>query len=185
MNAVLNAVKQLKDGKTIAYPTEAVWGLGCDPYNENAFQEILKLKQRPIEKGVILLAGSIEQVAHLIAPLQENIRLQILDSWNTSSERATTWLLPATSDIPTWIKGNHPSVAVRVTQHPLCKILCEHFGGFIVSTSANPAGLTPATTLNEAQTYFKDQTYYLDGSLGSCHQPSKIVDALTGQVIRG
>ncbi|OTG86798.1 tRNA threonylcarbamoyladenosine biosynthesis protein RimN [Acinetobacter sp. ANC 4558] len=176
----------LKHGNVLAYPTEAVWGLGCDPYNERAFQNILKLKERPIEKGVILLAGHISQVDHLLKNLNKDMQKKVVDSWSNRqpTERATTWLLPATDDIPTWIKGNHPKVAIRVTTHPLCIALCHAFNGFIVSTSANKAGLEPARSFPEASYYFKHQVDYLNGDLGRCHEPSQIIDAETGVIIR-
>uniref|UniRef100_UPI0031B6BE9C L-threonylcarbamoyladenylate synthase n=1 Tax=Stenotrophomonas maltophilia TaxID=40324 RepID=UPI0031B6BE9C len=65
----------------LAYPTEAVCGLGCDPFNEQAFQKILELKQRPIEKGVILLAGHISQVEHLLTSLPQTTQLVFFDCW--------------------------------------------------------------------------------------------------------
>lgn len=184
--SVAEAADCLKKGQVLAYPTEAVWGLGCDPFNEKAFCEILKLKQRPIEKGVILLAANVAQVEHLLTSLSTEMKEKVIDSWSsrTSAERATTWLLPADEQIPSWIKGNHPKVAVRVTTHSLCVALCHAFNGFIVSTSANPAGLPPARTLQEANHYFSSELNYLNGDLGSSQQPSKIIDAETGEVIR-
>ncbi|ALH94626.1 L-threonylcarbamoyladenylate synthase [Acinetobacter equi] len=180
------AATLLQQGKVLAYPTEAVWGLGCDPYNENAFQEILRLKQRPIEKGVILLAGHISQVEHLLASLSEEMREKVIQSWTDRkpTERATTWLLPAGDHIPTWIKGAHTKVAVRVTTHPLCVALCRAFNGFIVSTSANTAGLSPARSLQDATLYFHQELDYLNGDLGLSHEPSRIIDAETGEIIR-
>lgn len=184
--SALEAAEILKQGQVLAYPTEAVWGLGCDPQNEHAFQEILNLKQRPIEKGVILLAANVEQVKPLMQTLDQEIQEKIIASWSNRGpeERATTWLLPATKDIPTWIKGKHPKVAVRVTTHPLCVALCQAFDGFIVSTSANPAGLEPARSLQDALNYFNHDTHYLEGNLGLSQQPSKIIDAETGRIIR-
>lgn len=184
--SVAEAAQCLKQGQVLAYPTEAVWGLGCDPHNEQAFLEILRLKQRPIEKGVILLAAHINQVEPLLEQLDSKIREQVLDSWTNrhAAERATTWLLPANDAIPTWIKGKHPKVAVRVTTHPLCVALCNAFDGFIVSTSANPAGLEPAHSLQEATQYFGQELNYLNGDLGLSQEPSRILDAETGAVIR-
>jgi len=165
---------------------QAVWGLGCDPYNEQAFLDILQIKQRPIEKGVILLAGQIAQVEPLLEHLDPHIRQRVIESWSdrSPSERATTWLLPTNEHIPTWIKGNHPKVAVRVTTHPICVALCNAFQGFIVSTSANPAGLPPARSLQDANQYFAQQVNYLNGDLGLSQEPSRILDAETGAVVR-
>ena len=184
--SVAEAAQSLAQGKVLAYPTEAVWGLGCDPYNEAAFSEILRLKQRPIEKGVILLASQISQVEHLLNQLDPEIRTQVINSWSHrgQQERATTWLLPADASIPVWIKGNHPKVAVRVTNHPLCIALCNAFDGFIVSTSANPAGLSPARSLQEVNQYFGSELNYLNGDLGLSREASRILDAITGEVIR-
>lgn len=186
MNSLIEStVQQLKTGNTIAYPTEAVWGLGCDPYNEDAFQNILKLKHRPIEKGVILLASTIDQIQPMLETLSLDTQKRIIETWTNTSQnsRATTWLLPAV-DVPKWITGQHSSVAVRVTQHPLCKAICENFGNFIVSTSANPAGLQPARNYEEAHQYFGHHVYYVKGDLGVCQEPSRIIDATTGQIIR-
>lgn len=186
--SVTEAAHLLQQGQVLAYPTEAVWGLGCDPFNAEAFAKILALKQRPIEKGVILLAGHIHQVEHLLTGLSETRQHEILASWSPaqSTERATTWLLPADENIPTWIRGQHPLVAVRVTTHPLCVALCHAFNGFIVSTSANPAGLEPARTMQQASQYFQHETHlnYLNGDLGISQEPSRIINALTGEVIR-
>ncbi|NNP72572.1 tRNA threonylcarbamoyladenosine biosynthesis protein RimN [Acinetobacter defluvii] len=184
--SVAEAAQILRQGKVLAYPTEAVWGLGCDPMNQQAFLEILRLKQRPIEKGVILLAGQISQVEHLLENLDLKMREQVIHTWThrTQTERATTWLLPADASIPQWIKGDHAKVAVRVTTHPLCIALCNAFDGFIVSTSANPAGLAPARSLQDVSRYFASQLNYLNGDLGLSQQPSRILDAVTGEVIR-
>lgn len=179
------AVHLLKQGEVLAYPTEAVWGLGCDPYNENAFTKILQLKQRPIEKGVILLASDIQQVDFLFQSLPKSRYQEIIQSWSVAThQQATTWLFPITTHIPQWIVGQHSKVAVRVTQHPLSQALCQSFANFIVSTSANPSGLSPATTLTQAQHYFKDDVFYVDGRLGQQSKPSRIIDAETGIILR-
>lgn len=184
--SVAEAAKCLEQGKVLAYPTEAVWGLGCDPFNESAFLEILRLKQRPIEKGVILLAGQLSQIEHLLQNLDPEIRTQVIESWThqLNSDRATTWLLPADESIPHWIKGNHPKVAVRVTNHPLCIALCNAFNGFIVSTSANLAGQAAARSIQDVNQYFGAELNYLNGDLGLSQEPSRIIDAVTGAVIR-
>ena len=182
-----HAIEVLRHGQVLAYPTEAVWGLGCDPYQEAAFAKILALKQRPIEKGVILLSECIERIEPLLAQLEPTIRQQIIQSWQTSAQntRATTWLLPTDASIPAWIYGQHDRVAIRVTQHPLCQQLCHAFNGLIVSTSANPAGQAPAKDSQQLASYFaNDPLAYLAGQLGDSPLPSKIMDAVTGQVIR-
>lgn len=179
------AVQTLQQGCVLAYPTEAVWGLGCDPKQQSAFETILTLKQRPIEKGVILLSESIERVEPLLTGLESNIRQQVIVSWQQQiQQRAITWLLPISPHIPAWIYGQHDRVAIRVTQHDLCRQLCRGLNDFIVSTSANPAGLPPATSIEHVQQYFQNKVPILNGELGSSPEPSRIIDAVTGQVIR-
>lgn len=180
-----SAVACLQQGNILAYPTEAVWGLGCDPYQRTAFEKLLQLKQRPIEKGVILLASDIEQIEFLLEPLSQQRRAVVLSSWQSSAhQQATTWLFPTHSHIPIWITGQHQRVAVRLTQHPLCQSLCRAFGGFIVSTSANPAQCSPAINYQQAFDYFQHHVEYLQGEIGGATRPSRIVDACTGQILR-
>jgi L-threonylcarbamoyladenylate synthase len=179
------AIQILKHGEVLAYPTEAVWGLGCDPYNQPAFEHILNLKNRPIEKGVILIAASLEQVQPFLQGLSAAQIDQMQQSWNiTQQQRATTWLVPLTQAVPAWISGQHDRVAIRVTTHPLVRQLCLGFGGAIVSTSANPAGLQPAKSGVEIRHYFGEQLAVLEGPLGQSSAPSKIRDIVTGQVLR-
>lgn len=180
------AIQVLRCGDVLAYPTEAVWGLGCDPYQQQAFEKILVLKQRPIEKGVILLSESIERVEPLLTMLDTDIRAQVIASWQRQHHytRATTWLLPVHTNIPAWIYGQHDRVAIRVTQHVLCQQICAKFDNLVVSTSANPAGLSPATTAQQVADYFPADLAILSGELGQSPEPSRILDAVTGQVIR-
>ena len=186
MNCVtLNqAVNLIKQGEVLAYPTEAVWGLGCDPYNQQAFDKILKLKQRPLEKGVILVAASMAQAAPFLQGLSAEQLKKMQDSWQINAEeRATTWLVPLNAAVPIWISGQHDRVAIRVTTHPLVQQLCNAFGGAIVSTSANPAGLDAAKTASAVNHYFPNLAI-LNGKLGKSSEPSRIIDSQTGEVIR-
>lgn len=182
--AILSAVKALKNGETLAYPTEAVWGLGCDPYQKEAFQQLLMLKQRPIEKGVILLASDIKQIDFLLHDLDRDIYQQMLNSWQTQHQQANTWLVPTQPSIPSWITGQHQQVAIRISPHPLCQALCRTFGGFIVSTSANPSHLPPAKNAEQTFNYFAHQVHYLYGNTLSFTRPSRIIDAMTKHIIR-
>lgn len=186
-NQIMTAVDKLKQGQVIAYPTEAIWGLGCDPYQQNAFEKILQLKQRPIEKGVILLASDIEQIDFLLQDLTPTQYKIILDSWKNTTlnqQQASTWLFPTHDKIPHWITGQYQKVAVRVSHHTLCQQLCRNFGGFIVSTSANLNGLAPALNESQVREYFADRVYIVQGHLGQSHRPSRIIDAITGQILR-
>lgn len=178
-----NAIEQLSAGEVIAYPTEAVYGLGCDPDNEQAVLKLLAIKQRPVEKGLILVAATYSQLLPYIndkaIPLER--RYQIFSSWPGH----ISWVLPASTSAPAWITGQFDSIAVRVSAHPVVQQLCQAYGKPIVSTSANLAG-EPAITDRQqllASIGLKVAAI-VDGALGGAAQPSQIRDGLTGEIFR-
>lgn len=176
------AARALHQGRLIAYPTEAVYGLGCDPWNPAAIQKLLNLKQRPVTKGLILIAAEFEQLLPFIRLPPASILERILSSW----PGPVTWLLPVADNLPTWLCGEHSSIATRVTAHPLCADLCRAFGGALISTSANPAGQRPARSALKIRTYFPHtrQLHLIRGPLGNLQRPTPIFDALTGRCLR-
>ncbi|MCK4586215.1 MAG: Sua5/YciO/YrdC/YwlC family protein, partial [Gammaproteobacteria bacterium] len=104
----------IERGGIIAYPTEAVFGLGCDPINPDAVLRLLTLKRRPIGKGLVLIASNIEQLKPFMAPLDAKQQHTLEASW----PGPVTWLVPAKQETPVWLKGHHDTIAVRVTDHP-------------------------------------------------------------------
>lgn len=172
------AVQQLKAGNVIAYPTEAVYGLGCEPRNETAVLDLLQLKQRPIEKGLILIAASLAQLEPYLE-LTDEILNRVLPTW----PGAITWIIPAKADIPRWLTGSHSSLAVRVTAHPIAKQLCESYGAAIVSTSANISTQAAFKNAHQVAQAFPE-LFVLDGALGNLAQETAIYDALTGEKLR-
>ncbi|WP_144777289.1 L-threonylcarbamoyladenylate synthase [Marinobacter maritimus] len=169
-------------GGVIAYPTEAVWGLGCDPWNLQAVTRILELKNRPMEKGLILVAASVEQIRFLLNPLSEELQLAALGYW----PGPVTCLLPDVNrQVPDWVRGSHSSIAVRVSEHPVVKALCESAGMPLVSTSCNPAGQEPALDASQVHRYFGDQLdQIVPGDLGGNRKPSRIIDIVSGKQLR-
>tara|TARA_R110002167_G_scaffold128655_2_gene311121 strand:+ start:12185 stop:12742 length:558 start_codon:yes stop_codon:yes gene_type:complete len=176
------AVSALHQGGVIGYPTEAVWGLGCDPFQAEAVERLLRLKQRPVEKGLILVAASMEQLQPLLRALSRAQRAELELSW----PGPTTWLVPDPDGlIPPWIKGQHTSVAVRVSAHNQVATLCKAFGGPLVSTSANLAGIEAARSAIEVRQAFGHQLdFLLPGTLGGQEHPSVIRDLSSGRVLR-
>jgi len=171
----------LAEGGVIAYPTESVWGLGCNPYDEPAVMRLLQLKQRPVEKGLILIAANMQQIEPFIAHLDDLQRQKLKNSW----PGPVTWLVPNNGLIPAWISGDFPSVALRVTDHPVAAGLCRAFGGPIVSTSCNPAGLPPARDIHQVRRYFGSELDGVsNGATGKRTNPSEIRDLLSGQILR-
>lgn len=180
---IRRGVTALRQGEVIAYPTEGVWGLGCDPFNEVAVMQLLALKQRPVNKGLILVASDIEQFSPLLASLDATQQQALQNSWPGPN----TWLVPDQGMIPEWapywITGTADTVALRVSAHPVVRELCNHFGGPIVSTSANTSGRPAATSLLAVQLQFP-QLLRVPGTLTHPGKASTIRDLQTGKIVR-
>lgn len=176
------ACEFLNGGGLIAYPTEAVWGLGCDPFNEDAVRKILALKGRPAEKGLIVVASGFDQISELLIDLPKIQTDLLLETW----PGPTTWLIPDSKGLfPRWIKGQHDCIAMRVSAHPIVRKLCKLFGKPIVSTSANRTGGKEIKSKLNLELQFADKVdYIVEGELGGRSSPSEIRDLLTGAVIR-
>ena len=182
--SVVDAAARLHAGGVIVYPTEAVWGLGCDPFDEAAVLRLLTLKQRAVDKGLILVAGALEQFEGLLdwERLPTDRREAVFASWPGPH----TWIVPATGRVPHWITGAHDGVATRVSAHPTVVALCAAFGGPIVSTSANLSGAPPAfarAELDPALLAACDGV--TEGETGGLAAPTGIVDARSGARLRG
>lgn len=174
------AARAVRSGGVIAYPTEAVWGFGCDPWNDDAVQRLLALKNRPEHKGLILIAGHRNQFDFLLDDLPPIWLERLSGSW----PGPYTWLVPHRGRLPEWICGRHDSVALRVTDHPLVRDLCA-LTGPLVSTSANPAGHPAARSRLRVEQYFPGLLDdVLNGPLGGRRNPSLIRDLRSGEVIR-
>ena len=174
------AVQILNAGGLVAYPTEAVYGLGCDPWNAEAVQRLLALKQRPWQKGLILIAADFNQLQDFIQPLSATTLAQLQQTW----PGPVTWLLPARDTVPDWLTGEHDTIAVRVSAHPVVQDLCRAFAGAIVSTSANLTGLVPARAAYQVRWQLPQIDFVLPGNVGGAKNPSQIRDAQTGEIIR-
>jgi L-threonylcarbamoyladenylate synthase len=177
---VRQAARIVREGGVLAYPTEAVWGLGCDPWDQAAVYRLLTLKRRPMEKGLILVADNIRQFDFLLHDLPEESLAKLASTWPGPN----TWLVPHHNRLPGWVTGAHATVALRVSEHPLVGELCA-LTGPLISTSANPAGRPAARTRLRVQQYFPDGLDgILMGELGGRKNPSVIRDLVTGRVFR-
>ncbi|MEC7865888.1 MAG: Sua5/YciO/YrdC/YwlC family protein [Pseudomonadota bacterium] len=176
MKGLQQALIELELGGVIAFPTEGVWGIGCDPENELAVKKLIDLKERSVEKGLILVGGSLEQMEKYIDILKYKSRLM------TKWPGAHTWVVP-TKKAPPWITGKHSSVAVRVSNHPVIFSICKSFGKAIVSSSANFEGSCPARSKEEVQKLF-EEIVVIEGSLGTLEGPTPIQEVETGAWIR-
>lgn len=170
-------------GGVIAYPTEGVWGLGCDPFDEAAVLRLLALKQRSVDKGLILVAATPAQLDGLVdwSALPHDRRESVLDTWPGPH----TWIVPATPQVPRWVTGAYDSVAVRVSAHPVVIALCQAFGGVLVSTSANQAGEpAPRARAELDPAIVAGVDAVVAGETSGLARPSSIRDARNGHELR-
>jgi L-threonylcarbamoyladenylate synthase len=170
----------LKHGGLIAYPTESCYGLGCDPRNRKAVQRILKLKQRPQHKGLILIASDCHQVSRYLLPLTPDEQAKL----KHDGAQAITYLIPAKPSCPRSLRGKHKTLAVRLTAHAYAKELCRSTNSALVSTSANRSGQRPAKNYAECQRLFGKDVWVLRGRVGKRKQPSSIRHWADGKVAR-
>lgn len=182
MFSVNEIIMLIKQQKVVAYPTESVFGLGCDPDSQQAVEALLQLKRRSWEKGLILIAANYQQLLPYIddSQLAESQQQQMFDSW----PGPVTWVVPAKKNTPNWLTGQFTGIAVRVSNHPLVKNLCQLYGKPLVSTSANLTGYPPCRTTEEVWEQFGKDFPVLSGSVGDQINPSQIRDIISGKLIR-
>ena len=170
------AAEAVRSGGVIVYPTESVFGLGCDPFNESAVMNLLEIKKRSVDKGLILIASHVQQVLPYIQPQQPEDLANALQTWPGFH----TWVFPKSNLVPYWLSGQFQTLAVRVSSHPTVKQLCDMLGHGLVSTSANVSNEDVLGSISEIKKLFGDKIdAYIDAPLGGAEKPSQIKDAHT------
>jgi len=176
---IRHAVRILRAGGIIAYPTEGVFGLGCLPEKQSAVSEILAIKGRDPSRGLVLIVSDPGQISTWIDFPHTELDLA------STSDRPVSWIIPASDDAPAWISGDHDSIAVRLTTHPIANALCTNADSAIVSTSANITGHAPARNSLLLRRQFDSLVdYIVPGECGPARGPSEIRDYLTGEIVR-
>ncbi|MBT8442980.1 MAG: threonylcarbamoyl-AMP synthase [Gammaproteobacteria bacterium] len=177
----MRAARILHSGGVIAYPTEAVYGLGCLPQDEAAIDRILRLKRRSPSKGFIVIAASMKQVRECAALPEGEIGALVRDSW----PGPVTWILHARDHVSASITGGRSTIAIRMTAHPVARALCITTGCAIVSTSANLSGHEPIRHKARLRRQIgRAVDMIVPGDLGDRTKPTAIRDGSTGAVIR-
>ena len=174
---LIQAARIIQHGGVVAYATEYCFGFGCDPMNRSAVLRLLRIKRRPPDKGLILIAADVAQFDSYV----DNIPAPVLATWPGPH----TWLLEPREGVPGWITGKHPGIAVRVTAHPQAAVLCRAAGMAIVSTSANRGGGAPTRRYRDTMRRFKGEVdFVLPGMVGDAPAPTPIRDAASGELVR-
>ena len=175
------AARTVHRGGVIAYPTEGVFGLGCDPFNSDAVARILTIKSRPVEKGVILIASHVRQLLPFLTDLSFEQWLLLNSTW----PGPFTWVIPHNGLLPFWITGGRSTIAVRVTNHPVAKALCEAIQFPLVSTSANRTTRPALITGLQVRTQLgKEVDFIVGGRVNTPGQASQIRDLVSGHQFR-
>ncbi len=178
---IKTAIQVIKQGGVISYPTESVFGLGCNPNDLSAVLQLLEMKQRDMSKGLLLVADNVAQLEPYI-----NISdLQTVNKLMAETSKPVTWLVPCRYLTPVWLTGKHQAIAVRISRHPIVKQLCSQFNAALVSTSANISGQCSTKKAWQVRKRFADKVnYYVPGELGSFATESEIRNIITDEVIR-
>jgi L-threonylcarbamoyladenylate synthase len=174
------AARAIRQGAVVAYPTEAVYGLGCDPLNANAVQRLLAIKGRAPGKGLILVAADYAQLRPFVAPLSDAQRATLQASW----PGPTTWVVPAAPGLPSWLSGGRDTLAVRVTAHAGSAALCRASGMALVSTSANAATRPASRSALQVRLRCPGVDLVLAGPTGGRLRPTEIRDLASGECLR-
>jgi L-threonylcarbamoyladenylate synthase len=178
--AIRLAAHQVRRGGVIAYPTDTVYGLGCDPLNIGALHTLNALKNRPVGKGLILLASNVNQLGEYIALSDIHTRKRLV-----AESSPTSWVVPAKKHLPVELTGGRDTIAVRITQSTVVRKLCEHLGHPLVSSSANPGGRPPARNSLQLHRWFHDRvtSILIDADAGT-GKPSTLKHIHTYHIYR-
>lgn len=174
------AAKAIARGGIIAYPTEGVFGLGCDPASEDVVEKLIHLKDRTTDKGLILIAAERAQIEPYTGSISQPVENKLQQSW----PGPVTWILPAAVSTSALLTGGRRTIAARVTAFETAAALCHACGHALISTSANRSGESPCTTATEVASSFTDLDYIFDHPVGTLSGPTPIFDGMTGKQLR-
>lgn len=163
---IKNAVKVLKAGGVILYPTDTVWGIGCDATNAEAVAKVYKIKHRDDSKALICLVDSDARLQRYVRNVP-NIAWDLLDL----ATKPTTIILDGAVNLATNLIAEDGSIAMRITKEPFSKELCYRFQKALVSTSANISGEPPAQNYQDISQELIDSVDYVCWSRRQEHKP--------------
>ena len=171
------AVNVLKKGGIVVYPTETVYGIGCDPFNRIAYERVQHLKGRT-KKQMLLLACSLSQVEQFTGRLANIPRRLAHEFW----PGPLTMVIKPRNEMPEYLYGDSGGVAFRITSHPIAAAISKNFGYPMTSTSANITGKPPVETYEEALNMFgKDVSIVIENNIPLNGTPSTVIDLTSGK----
>ena len=165
---IKNAVEVMRKGGVILYPTDTVWGIGCDATNEEAVRKVYQIKQRDDSKALICLVDSDARLQRYVRNVPE-VAWQLIDCM----DKPTTLILDGAVNLAQNLIGEDGSIGIRITQEPFSKELCFRFQKAIVSTSANISGEPAAQNYRDITPQLLEAVDYVCWSRRQEHQPHK------------
>ena len=167
---IKNAVEVLRKGGVILYPTDTVWGIGCDATNVDAVKRVYDIKQRDDSKALICLVDSDARLQRYVRKVPE-VAWQLIDSLQDSGSKPTTLILDGAVNLASNLIAEDGSIALRITQEPFSKELCYRFQKALVSTSANISGEPAAQNYADIDPRILEAVDYICWSRRQEHQP--------------
>ena len=170
---IVQCLKVLSSGGLILYPTDTVWGIGCDATNEEAVKRVYQLKQRDDSKALIVLIDSADHLDHYVVNVPMIAR-ELIDV----AVKPLTIIYEGAYNVATNLLGEEDSVGIRIPNDEFCHRLCERYGKPIVSTSANVSGKATAKTFADIDAaIIEGVDYAVEYRRGDTtpHQPSNII----------
>lgn len=169
-------VAALQSGHVILYPTDTIWGIGCDISNQSAVNRVMEIKSRPADKPLILLVADIEMLEHYVEHIPPKIHLL-----HEFHERPFTVVYEQPKNLPDYLLAPDGSIAIRVPQDPFCQQMIRAFGSPITSTSANLSGEPSPISFDTISDQLKSEVdfivqYRLDEPLTSASAVLKVGD---------
>jgi tRNA threonylcarbamoyl adenosine modification protein (Sua5/YciO/YrdC/YwlC family) len=172
-----DASEIIKNGGNAIYPTEGIYGIGCDPFNESSVENIFKVKGRDLTKNFIILTSNINYLKRII----DN---NLFENKALVDGSFTTWVVATNKDCPPWLTTNK-SIAIRITNHPVVDELCVNLGGPIISTSANCSNQKYINDITTIENIFDGKIdCIVKGQLGNKKRSSIIKNILTNEILR-
>ena len=174
---IRNAVEVLRRGGVILYPTDTVWGIGCDATNAEAVKRVYEIKQRDDSKALICLVDSDARLQRYVRNVPD-VAWQLIDSLQDSGSRPTTLILDGAVNLAPNLIAEDGSIALRITNEPFSKELCYRFQKALVSTSANISGEPAAQNYCDIDPQLLEAVDYVCWSRRQehqAHQPSSII----------
>lgn len=177
--SIRHAAHVIRSGGIIAYPTDTIYGLGCDPFNATSVARLNIIKQRALGKQFILLCGDIDQIRPLVFlnKAQENTI--------TRNNEPISWVVDAKPSAPSWLCSDDHTLTIRISRQSDVQRLCQALGHAIISTSANLSTKKPAQNALQLHKYFHfsvDKILTSNKNLNT--KPSKIIRLCDNHVIR-